>query len=401
MKKHSKISMLSVFPAMAAVFMGFLVIGVAMPVLPLHVHDGLGMGAFAVGLAAGSQFGCSLVSRVWAGRHSDAHGPKHAVMVGLSVSAMGGLLYLASLQITSRPLMSVALLIAGRGLLGAGESFIMTGAQAWGLVIAGAENTGRVLAWMGIALYISFALGAPAGMFLYDRFGFVSISVATTVLPLVTLIMIIPVRPALPGEHRRTPFSEVIATVWLPGVGAAMSSFGFCAMTTFGALLCAAHGWPVWPAISAFAVSLIVARVALGHLADQMGGALVAAVFVVLEGAGLALLGLAGSFELALAGAILAGFGYSLVYPGFGVEAIKRAPPRSRGSAMGVYSAFLDLTLGIASPVLGLIASDFSVNAVFLVSALVVLGAAGIALRLLRSAPVLEKAMGQMAVGAE
>jgi hypothetical protein len=47
---------------------------------------------------------------------------------------------------------------------------------------------------------------------------------------------------------------------------------------------------------------------------------------------------------LALAGAVLTGFGYSLVYASFGVEAIRRAPPQSQGLAMGAYTAFLDLT---------------------------------------------------------
>ena len=35
---------------MAVVLVAFLVIGVAMPVLPLHVQDGLGFGPFMVGL---------------------------------------------------------------------------------------------------------------------------------------------------------------------------------------------------------------------------------------------------------------------------------------------------------------------------------------------------------------
>ena len=51
-------------PIMAVVFIAYLVIGVAMPVLPLHVHQGLGLGTFIVGLVAGSQFIASLLSRL-------------------------------------------------------------------------------------------------------------------------------------------------------------------------------------------------------------------------------------------------------------------------------------------------------------------------------------------------
>ena len=50
---------------------------------------------------------------------------------------------------------------------------------------------------------------------------------------------------------------------------------------------------------------------------------------------------------------------------------------------MGAYTAFLDLSLGLASPALGLIASVGGLGAVFLVSTLVVLCAAVVAVRLL------------------
>jgi hypothetical protein len=41
----------------------------------------------------------------------------------------------------------------------------------------------------------------------------------------------------------------------------------------------------------------------------------------------------ASSSALALVGVTLTGLGYSLVYPGFGVEALRHAPPQSRGLA--------------------------------------------------------------------
>ncbi len=56
-------------PIMGVVFVAFLVIGIAMPVLPLHVHDGLGQSTFVVGLVASSQFAASLISRPMAGHY--------------------------------------------------------------------------------------------------------------------------------------------------------------------------------------------------------------------------------------------------------------------------------------------------------------------------------------------
>src|SRR5947208_10037890 len=82
---------------------------------------------------------------------------------------------------------------------------------------------------------------------------------------------------------------------------------------------------------------------------------------------------------MALAGAALTGFGFSLVYPGFGVEAVRRVPAQSRGLAMGAYTAFLDLAQGLASPALGLIAASTTLNVVFIASAVTVLCAALVA----------------------
>jgi len=91
---------------------------------------------------------------------------------------------------------------------------------------------------------------------------------------------------------------------------------------------------------------------------------------MLIEAAGQALIWLAPSSALALVGVTLSGLGYSLVYPGLGVEAVRNAPPQNRGLAMGAYTAFLDLSLGLASPALGLIASGKDLGAVFLASTL-------------------------------
>src|SRR4051812_5286643 len=146
----------ALLPIMAAVFVAFLVTGLALPVLPLHVHQGLGLGTFVVGLVAGSQFAAALLSRFWAGHFSDTRGAKHALVYGLLLGTTAGLLYFLSLRPAS-PDASAAILIAGRGLLGGAESFIVTGALSWGLALAGAENAGRVMAWVGTAMYAAFA----------------------------------------------------------------------------------------------------------------------------------------------------------------------------------------------------------------------------------------------------
>lgn len=141
---------------------------------------------------------------------------------------------------------------------------------------------------------------------------------------------------------------------------------------------------PVWLAFTAYAVALILARLLVGHLPDKLGGARVALVCVVLEAAGLALMGLASSIVPAAIGAALTGLGYALVFPGLGVEAVRRTPPESRGITMGAYTACLDLALGLTGPVLGVVAGGVGLGSTFLVGAACVLSASLVALQLLR-----------------
>src|SRR3954466_12911902 len=369
----------TLLPIMAVVLVGFLVIGLALPVLPLHVHQGLGLGTFAVGLVTGSQFAASLVSRFWSGHYADSRGAKRAVVAGLLAAAASGLLYLLSLAFVGTPATSVAVLLLGRGLLGAAESFIITGAVSWGLALVDPRDTGKVIAWVGTAAAAAMALGAPAGSALYARYGFAAIALATALAPLATLLSVLPLSPVAPLHRGRPALLRVLGTVWVPGLGAAFGSVGFGAIIAFGSLLFAERGWgPVWLVFSAFAAALIVARVACGHLPDRLGGARVALVCALIEAAGLALIWLAPGRVLAAVGAALTGFGYSLVYPGLGIEAVRRAPPQSRGLAMGTYTACLDLALGVSSPALGLIADGAGLSAVFLASTLVVLCASAV-----------------------
>ena len=107
-------SVAPLIPIMAVVLIAFLVIGIALPVLPLHVHQRLGFGAFVVGLVTGSQFCASLASRIWVGRFADRRGPKRAVVLGLLTAAIAGLLYLLSLGFTGTPSISVIILLLGR-----------------------------------------------------------------------------------------------------------------------------------------------------------------------------------------------------------------------------------------------------------------------------------------------
>ena len=115
-------------PGFPVVLVVFLITGFAVPVLPLHVHQGLGFGTCVIGLVTGSQFAASVISRVWSGHFADNRGPKLTVILGLAAAMASGVIYEVSLAFVSIPAASVSILLGGRALLGVAESFIITGA---------------------------------------------------------------------------------------------------------------------------------------------------------------------------------------------------------------------------------------------------------------------------------
>lgn len=385
---------ITLLPVTLAVFIAFLTMGMQLPVLPLHLQQNLGMDTLAIGTVIGAQFVASLLTRSWAGNFADMRGAKRAVLAGLLVVASSGVIYLISLLFIDRPASSVAILLLGRVVLALGESLLATGALGWGLGLVGPANAGKVMAWIGIAIYGAWALGAPLGVAIYHGWHFTGIAMAIIVVPLLPLMFITQVRAVAPTSTKRTPFYKVMGAVWRPGLGLALASVGFGMITAFIALLFAARAWGnASLAFTAFGVAFIAARLFFAHLPDKLGGARVALVCVLIEACGQLLIWGADDATLVYFGAALTGFGYSLAFPAFGVEAVRRAPPHTRSLAMGAYVAFLDIALAITSPLAGALAAHRGVASVYLAGAIAVALAMLVALSLMARQPQPQAAM--------
>jgi predicted MFS family arabinose efflux permease len=119
-------------------------------------------------------------------------------------------------------------------------------------------------------------------------------------------------------------------------------------------------------ALILFGSCFIVTRLLFAGSINRWGGFRVAMASLTLESAGLFVLWSARAHDVALAGAGLSGCGFALVFPALGVEALKMVADQDHGAALGVYTAFLDLAMGITGPIAGVIAGKFGYSAVFL-----------------------------------
>ncbi|NMY55026.1 MFS transporter [Pseudomonas sp. WS 5051] len=368
-------------------FIGYLNIGIPLAVLPGYVHNHLGYGTVIAGLVISVQYLATLLSRPYASRYIDTRGSKRAVMIGLAGCGLSGVFMLISSWLTSMPAWSLASLLIGRLVLGSAESLVGSGSIGWGIGRVGAQNTAKVISWNGIASYGAIAIGAPLGVVMVGHLGMWSLGASIIALGALGVLLAWPKLAAPIVSGVRLPFLHVLGRVLPHGTGLALGSIGFGTIATFITLYYATNHWEnAALCLSLFGASFISARLLFGNLINRIGGFRVAIACLSVETLGLLLLWLAPNPELALAGAALSGFGFSLVFPALGVEAVNLVPASSRGAAVGAYSLFIDLSLGITGPLVGAVAAGFGFASIFLFAALAALGGLMLSVYLYRQA---------------
>jgi MFS family permease len=364
-------------------FICYLSIGLPLAVLPAFVHLRMGMHAALAGLVISIQYIATFLSRPWAGRISDTAGAKVSVLWGMAACTLSGIMLLAAAALHFSSTLTFTALILSRLALGVGESLGSTGATLWGISSAGPKHTAKVISYNGVATYGGLALGAPLGVMLDQDWGLVSLGLLTTVICAVSFFLALrksPV-PVSPGEH--LPFSAVLGRIAPHGIALALGGIGYSVLATFVTLYYISRHWnPNGAAfcLTAFGVAFIAARLLFIQTINRFGGYAVAIVCLIVESLGVLVTWSAGSPWLASAGAAVTGFGFSLVFPALGVEAVKRVPEHNRGTALGVFTGFSDVSFFLVGPIAGAVIGAWGYGSAFLFALASVLAALGIVL---------------------
>ena len=360
-------------------FVCYLSIGLPLAVLPAYVNLRMGYSAAIAGLVISIQYIATFASRPWAGRISDRVGAKVSVLWGMGCCTASGALLLTAALLHALPWLSFSFLILSRLLLGVGESLGSTGSTLWGITSAGQEYTAKVISFNGIATYGAMALGAPLGVVMEQQWGLASLGLLTIFIGAFSLALALrksPV-PTVPGEHQS--FIGVLGLVAPHGIALALGGMGYSVLATFVTLFYAHLHWnSAALCLTAFGVAFVLARVIFIQAINRFGGFQVAIACLTVESAGLLMLWRAGSPWTAFAAAAVTGFGFSLVFPALGVEAINDVPEHNRGSALGVFTGCADISFFLTGPLAGLVIGYFGYVSVFLFALLCVLSGLGI-----------------------
>ncbi len=375
-----------IYATVALTFLAYVCVGLPLAALPIFVHGPLGFSPFIAGLAISIQYLATVLGRAQVGRLCDRRGPKTAGLLGFACVLLSGVLTLATVWLTAAPIAALASLMAGRLALGVGESMIGTAAITWAVGLVGADQVVRVISWNGVATYGGLALGAPMGAVLMSGFGFAGIGAAILAAGVTGLIMTIAKRPAAILQRSNTDQPEppgLLLSITPYGVALALAASGFGVITAFMALFYASRHWGgAGLAITAFGVSFVAARLQLPSLARRMTTRRIVLTTLAIEAVGLVLLWTAQTPVLALLGATLTGIGFAPIFPVLGAQALSKAPAYRRGYALGYYSVFQDISMGLCGPAAGFLIERLGYSAPFALGAAAVCAAFCLSLRL-------------------
>ncbi len=109
---------------------------------------------------------------------------------------------------------------------------------------------------------------------------------------------------------------------------------------------------------------VLVVRIVGARLPDQLGGRVAGTLALVRRALGMAVMALWGTTAGLFVGTVLFALGASLLYPRSSV-ALTRAPDAERGSVVGTFSSFFDLSQGLGSLLVGGVAAATSYQGAF------------------------------------
>ncbi|CCH77538.1 Major facilitator transporter [Nostocoides japonicum T1-X7] len=355
-----------VFVSVACNFTAF---GLVVPVIPRVVTQTLHGSAFVVGVVFATAAVVAFGLRPFGGQLAQRLGARRVMTLGTTVAVAAGVVY-------ALPLGAVGLLAARVG-IGVAEALLMTAGSVWAVSLAPSNRRGQVVGWYGLSMWGGLTAGPVLGELLYRAGSYTLVWTAAAALPAAALVVL----SRLPrGELTDAPVSRRLLprAAIRPGLALAAGGFGYACVTSFGALAMTDRGIAEGSILlSLFSAAYVSVRLLASRLPDRLGPRPMILTSALLEATGLLLIAVAPVWWMAALGALLGGGGFTLLYPALALIAIDTTPEAERGAALGAISSFLDLSIGLAGLIGGLIAGS-SYAAVFgLSAALALTGIAG------------------------
>jgi MFS family permease len=354
----------------------FLALGVVLPAIPQYVEHRLGGGSVAVGIAVGSLFIGAVLLRPYVGRLGDRLGRRVLIVFGASVVAVSIFLYGA--------VASLPFLVGARVLTGLGEAAFFVGAATMVTDLAPPARRGEAISYWSVAVYGGLAFGPVLGETVIDVGGYGWVWIVAGLLAALAAGLGLCTRdverPAAAQGAERLHLINRAAVA--PGMVLFSGLIALAAFTAFVPLYVDDVG--LGSADVVFLVYggfVLLVRIFGARIPDTLGGRKAGVLALAATATGMTIMAAWGTAAGLLLGTVFFAGGASLLYPALLLLALGNAPESERGSVVGTFSSFFDLSQGVGSLLVGAVAAGagyrgaFGAGAVFAIVGCVVLGA--------------------------
>jgi len=362
-------------------FTGYFIIGLSLSVLPIFISKSLGFSLLVAGMTISLQYISTFFLRAYSGKIIDGKGPKPAVLLSMIGFSTTGIFLILAYYFKFSPVLSLGLLMITRLLTGCAEGLVGASPINWAIMAVGEKHTAKIISYNGVACYGALAIGASLGIIIEQKLSLYGIGILSVILGIIGYIF------AKTKENKTNSnsaenqsFWKVLGKVAPFGVCLALGGIGFASISTFITLYYNHFHWNNGAlCLSVFGCLFVAGRLVFSNVINNYGGIKVAIACLSVETAGLLIIAFATNAQIALIGSGVTGLGFSLIFPALGVMAIKSVAPSNQGSAVAGYGLFIDISLGVAGPVIGSVADYFGLQYIFPFSAAMVFIGLGLA----------------------
>jgi MFS family permease len=344
-----------------ATLLHFTVMGIYMSALPLFITDELGGTRGDVGLVIGAFFVSAVSLRPMIGRRIDRWGRRPFLAGSPALIVVASLLFLTADSV------SVAVLI--RLIQGLAGGTFYTAAATVATDIAPRDRRAEIIVFFSLFLYGGIATGPAIGEWLATNIGFGATWVVAATLSGAAVLAALSLPETLSREERdlASPAGRWLHPAAIgPGLILLCAATAYSSIISFSPLYARDIGMDSSGGLyAAFALTILVVRIASRRLADRHGRTAVAAPGLILGACGMALLAFVQVPIAAYIGVAAYGSGFALAFPALLALTADRVAPNQRGAALASFTAFFDIGAGAGSPLVGYLAGASGFAAAF------------------------------------
>ena len=274
-----------------------------------------------------------------------------------------------------------------RGLHGIVFALATTVMAALAVLVLPNERKGEGINMFAVFSNVAMVLGPAIGLYALQSYGSSALYSFLTVMTGFALVLsnVVKLPKSLSvskyTERKGWHISQFIEKRSLPwALMGLFIGFTYSGVLVFIPIELNAMGEGIWGSIffALFALMIIISRPIVGKVYARFGSSFVIYPGILLFILGLGMLGFTSSPVIIISAAPLLGLGYGAAQPAFQALAVQSAPMERAGVATATYFLALDISVGLGSVILALVANAWGYNHLYQLTALVMVVALGL-----------------------